>query len=327
MRLEIRRRAAAAGAAIATMLAGAVPVAEAAGARAGAVVSNAADVTFRIDGVDGSVRTPPAVFSVAEVLQVVATAATPVVTVPAVGGRAVLAFRLVNAGNGEEALRIELDPAASGGDFTPAPATPTFYLDSDGSGSLTAADVPYVPGANHPLLAPDAAALVFAVYDVPAGLPDAARARAGIVVRAVSGSGAPGTVFPGLGDGGVDAVAGPGGGRAAAQAEILVSGYAVAVVKAASVADGAGGTRPEPGARITYEIAVGVDGTGTARELVLRDPIPAATRFVPGSITLDGAPVADAVGFRPAGPPRIELPLGDVAAGTTRRVRFAVLID
>jgi uncharacterized repeat protein (TIGR01451 family) len=207
------------------------------------------------------------------------------------------------------------------------PAAPTFYLDTDGSGSLTAADAPYVPGSNDPRLAPDANALVFAVFDVPAGVPDAARGPVGVTARAVTGSGAVGAQFPGGGDGGVDAVAGLGGAQAAAQAEVIVSGYDVTVAKSALVADGSGGTRPEPGARITYEIAVSVTGTGTARALVVRDPIPASTRYVPGSLTLDGAAVADAIGFQPSDPARIELPLGDLAAGTTRRVRFAVLID
>jgi uncharacterized repeat protein (TIGR01451 family) len=327
MRLDNGRRTGVAGATLLLLIAGGVPAAFAAGTRAGTVVASAADVTFTIAGVDGSARTPEAVFSVAEVLQVATVATTPVVGVTAAPARGVVAFRIANVGNGDEAIRLALDPAASVGDFVPVPATPALYLDSDGSGSLTPADAPYVAGANDPLLAPDASTLVFAAFDVPADVPDGARAQVGVTVRAVTGSGAVGAQFPGAGDGGVDAVAGLGGGQAAAQAELTVSGYAIAVAKSALVADGSGGTRPEPGARILYEIAVSVTGTGTARELVVRDPIPASTRYVPGSLTLDDAAVADAIGFQPAGPARIELPLGDVAAGTTRRVRFAVLID
>lgn len=327
MKPSIGRRTGAVGATILMLTAGTLPAAQAAGTRAGTVVSNVAEVTFSIGGVDGAARTPAAAFSVAEVLQVVSTAATPVVGVPAAPARAVVAFRVVNTGNGDEAIRLALDPEASGGDFVPSPATPTFFLDTDGSGSLTPPDVPYVPGANEPRLAPDASTVVFALFDVPAGVPDAARAPVGVIARAATGSGSVGAQFPGAGDGGVDAVAGLGGAQSASRAELIVSGYDVAVAKSAVVADGSGGTRPEPGARITYEIAVSVTGTGTARALVVRDPIPASTRYVPGSLTLDGAAVPDAIGFQPSAPARIELPLGDLAAGTTRRVRFAVLID
>lgn len=326
MRPRIGRRTGPVGAAI-LMLAGGLPTADAAGTRAGTVVSNVADVTFTIDGVDGRVRTAPAVITVAEVLQVVAATITPAVTVPAAPGRAVVAIRVVNTGNGDEAMRLALDAAVPPGDFTPSPATPALFLDSDGSGSLGPADAPYVPGTNDPLLAPDAATIVFAAFDVPAGTADGAIARVGVTARAATGSGAVGAQFPGAGDGGVDAVAGLGGAQASAQADLLVSGYAIAVVKTAQVADAAGGTRPESGARIDYEIAVAVSGTGTARALVVTDPIPAATRYVPGTLTLDGAPIADASGFRPTAPARIELPLGDVVSGTTHRVRFAVTID
>jgi uncharacterized repeat protein (TIGR01451 family) len=327
MHCNLGRRIGAVAVTVLTLIVGAAPAVHAAGTRAGSVVSNVAEVTFSIGGVDGSVRTAAATFAVGEILQVVSTTVTPVVTVPAGPSRAVVAFRIANTGNGDEAVRVALDPTAPGGDFVPTPAAPTFYLDTDGSGSLTPADVPYVPGTNDPLLAPDATALLFAVFEVAAGIPDAARSRIGVTARAVTGSGAVGAQFPGAGDGGVDAVAGLGGAQSAAQADLIVSGYGLAVAKSALVADAGGGTRPEPGARIDYELAVSVTGTGTARAVVVRDPIPAATRYVPGSLTLDGVAVADAVGFQPTAPARIELPLGDLPAGTTRRVRFAVLID
>jgi uncharacterized repeat protein (TIGR01451 family) len=134
-------------------------------------------------------------------------------------------------------------------------------------------------------------------------------------------------VIAGAGDGGVDAVVGLAGPESTATADVVVSGYGIDVAKSARIGDGAAGARPEPGARITYELEVRVTGAGTARGLVVRDPIPTATTFVPGSLQLDGQPLADETGFRPTGPARIELPLGDVPAGSLRRVRFAVTID
>lgn len=320
------RRWFAAGAIAMLLLVGTAPAARAAGTRAGTVISNTADVSYSIGGQAGTSRTAPVILVVGEVLQVAVTAATPIVTVASAPARAVVAFRIVNTGNGDESFRLALDTAV-GGDFTPAAANPTFFFDSDGSGTLTAADAPYVPGVNEPRLAPDASALVFAAIDIPAGTVEGARARVRIDVRSVTGVAAAGTRFPAAGDGGVDAIAGLGGGQASATADLLVSAFAVAVVKSAQVTDSAGGPRAEPGARITYDVAITVSGTQTAPAVVFRDPIPASTTYLPGSLLLDGAAIADSAGFVTGMPGRIELPLGDLAPGTTRRVRFAVTID
>lgn len=319
------RRWFAAGA-IAMLLAGVALPAFGAGTRAGTVISNVADVSYAIGGQPGTSRTAPVILMVGEVLQVAAAPVTPIVTVVSAPARAAVAFRIANTGNGDEAFRLALDTAV-GGDFAPVAATPTFFFDTDGSGTLTAADVPYSPGVNDPRLAPDATVLVFALVDVPAGTPEGARARVRLDVRSVTGVGAAGTTFPAAGDGGVDAITGVGGGQATAGAEILVSAFQIVAVKTAQVADPSGGTRPEPGARITYEIAVTVSGSQTAPAVQFRDPLPVSTTYVPGSLTLDGVPIADATAFVLGMPSRIEFPLGDLAPGTTRRVRFAVTID
>jgi uncharacterized repeat protein (TIGR01451 family) len=319
------RRWFAAGA-FAMLLAGTTPVAWAAGTRAGTVISNVADVSYTLDGVPGTSRTAPVILVVGEVLQVSVAASAPITTVASAPARAVIAFRLVNTGNGSEAFRLALDTNV-GGDFTPVPAVPALYLDTDGSGTLTPADLPYVPGSNDPVLAPDGGALVFAVLDVPAGTPEGARARVRLDVRAVTGVGPAGTTFPAAGDGGVDAIAGAGGAQAAAPADVLVSAYQLAVVKSAAVLDATGGTRAEPGARVTYDVTIAVTGSQPAPSVTFRDPIPAFTTYVPGSLTLDGVAVPDATGFVPGVPSRIQVPLGDVAPGTTRRVQFAVTID
>jgi uncharacterized repeat protein (TIGR01451 family) len=189
-----------------------------------------------------------------------------------------------------------------------------------------------VPGVNDPALEPDASVLVFAVLDVPGAAAEGQRGRVQLVARSTTGVAASGTVFPGRGDGSGDAMLGTSGGEATVGAELLVSGWDVSVAKVARVADASGGARPEPGARIEYELTLDVAGTGTAANLVLSDPIPASTTYVAGSLVLDGVPQSDADDgdsgrYVAAGTPRIEFALGDVASGASHVARFAVTVN
>jgi uncharacterized repeat protein (TIGR01451 family) len=305
--------------------------APAAGTRAGTSIDNTAVVTFRLGGTDETVRAPAPRITVAEVVDLGGTAlAATTVVQPGATGRAV-AFRLANLGNGIETVRLELQTALAGDQFDPVAQSPALYLDTDGSLTLTAADLAYTPGVNDPALEPDATAVVFAVLDVPPAATESQRGRVQVVARSASGTAAPGTVYPGRGDGGGDALLGPSGGQATLAAELLVSGWDVAVAKTARVVDAAGGGRAEPGARIEYELTLTVNGSGTAANLVLTDPIPAATTFVAGSLVLDGTPQTDAADADAsryvAAASRVEFALGDVPAGTSRVARFAVTVN
>ncbi len=64
-------------------------------------------------------------------------------------------------------------------------------------------------------------------------------------------------------------------------------------MKSQSVLDPFGGSRPIPGAAITYQIVVTATGTGTALNAALRDAIPTDTAYVAGSLRLNGAPLTD----------------------------------
>ena len=113
-----------------------------------------------------------------------------------------------------------------------------------------------------------------------------------------------------------------------------VSGVSVTVAKTQAVVDDWSGTRPVPGARINYSIAVNATGSGTATNVVFIDNIPANTTYVPGSLALDGTPVTDAVGLPDDGDyvaaptARVRVPLGslDTAAGT-KTITFTVTIN
>jgi uncharacterized repeat protein (TIGR01451 family) len=99
---------------------------------------------------------------------------------------------------------------------------------------------------------------------------------------------------------------------------------------AAIVADTApaGGS---PGDTIQYTIGVVNGGSGPATGVNFNDAIPAHTAYVPGSTTLNGAPVADVGGAMPyvAGQAINSpgAPAGTIAPGATATITFRVLVD
>ena len=173
---------------------------------------------------------------------------------------------------------------------------------------------------------------VFLVNDIPGVVANGDIGRSQLTATSVTGSGTPGTVFAGLGDGGVDAVVGTTGGEASDTGEYLVSDVLISIVKAQAVADQFGGTEPIPGATLTYTITVEVQSAGTATASVVRDPIPTFTTFVPGSITLNGGALTDIAdadaGELEAGTPQVVVRLGDLTqADGVQTIVFQVTID
>lgn len=315
---------------LACVLLAASGTAGAVGTAAGTLIQTGADVTMRFATGPVTVHSNAPLLVVDQILEVGVTALTGLVPVQSGDAGRVAGFRLTNVGNGPEPLRLALATAVAGNGFDVLPHAPAIYLDSDKSGTYTPADVGYAPGTNDPVIPADGSLVVFVVFDVPAGLNDTARSHLDLSARALAGSGTPGTFFPGTGVGGVDALAGVTGGAGKAGIDVVISGFDVAVAKSATVVDAAGGSRPEPGARIDYDLAVQASGTSPAHALVVSDPIPVTTNYVAGSLTLDGVALTDAAdgdaGSFLTGPNRIEVSLGDLAPGLTRHIRFSVLI-
>ena len=272
------------------------------------------------------------VVTVAERIDVTTTLQSPQVLVsPNDTGRAIL-FTVTNIGNGTETFALAIDSAIAGDDFDPVPAVPAIYFDTDGSGDFNAGDQAYIPGTNDPVLAADASTSVFLVNDIPGVVANGDIGRSQLTATSVTGSGTPGTVFAGLGDGGVDAVVGTTGGEASDTGEYLVSDVLISFVKAQAVADQFGGTEPIPGATLTYTITVEVQSAGTATASVVRDPIPTFTTYLPGSITLNGGALTDIAdadaGEFEAGTPQIVVRLGDLTqADGVQTIVFQVTID
>jgi uncharacterized repeat protein (TIGR01451 family) len=274
-----------------------------------------------------------AVLLVDERIDLVVALQSPQLAVAAGETDRALLFSVTNTGNGNEAFSLAIDNVIAGDDFDPVAAVPAIYFDTNASGDFNTGDQPYTPGVNDPLLAADASVDVFLVNDMPASVTNGDLGRTELTASATTGTGQPGSVFAGAGDGGVNAVVGMTGAEAAVTGEYLVSDVQITVVKTQQVVDPLGGSSPLPGATITYTLAVDVVGTGLATASVLTDPVPAYTTYVPGSLRLNGAALtdvadADSGEFDTSGAPAVVVRLGDLTlADGTQSVAFQVSID
>lgn len=313
---------------VATALGGALFAlpAAATGVPAGALIENTARATYTADAVTQSVDSNTVTLRVDEVLDV-ATASQESGSVAA-STSAVLRFKVTNTGNGPEAFTLTANPAVTGNDFN---GTVTgLAIDVNGNGVYDAGvDTALTNGANSPVLPADGPLDVLVLVTIPGSAAANATSRVELTASAVTGTGAPGTLFAGAGAGGGDAVVGGSTASATAQAVLVVNRTAVSLVKSATIADPFGGARPVPSATITYSITANVTGSGTAAGLSVTDAIPAGTTYLPGTLTLEGGALTDAADADAgeASASGVAVRLGDVAAGGVRTVTFKVRIN
>lgn len=328
-RLPIRRQA------VIALIAVLLPVAgQAAGTIAGTDITNTAEASYEIGGTPVTQSSNTVTISVDEIIDATLVLQSPRVVVATPESNAVLLFSLTNTGNGPETFSLTVANNDAGDDFDPIAAATGIFFDTDGSGDLSVGDEAYVPGTNDPLLAADASVAILVVNDIPPGLTNGDIGRSILTATAATGSGAPGTVYPGAGTNGVNAVVGTSGASVSATGEYIVSDVRVAIAKSALVTDPFGGSEPVPGATITYSITVEVTGTGTAIALIVDDAIPADTSYTLNSITFNGVALSDAAdgdaGFydATAGNERVVVQIGDLnAASGLQTVVFSVTID
>ena len=303
------------------------------GTPVGTIIENTATVNFDLAGSPVSLQSNTTTITVVERVDVVVTPQGPQVVVSPNDTNRALLFSVTNTGNGTESFALAIESVLPGDDFDPVPAASPIYFDTDGSGDFNVGDQAYVPGTNDPVLAADESVDVFLVNDIPAGVANSNIGFSQLTATSQTGTGAAGTEFAGLGDGGVDAIIGATGGEDSDTGEYLVSDVLISVAKTQSVSDPFGGSEAVPGARITYTITVEVMSTGTATASVLRDPIPTYSTYVPNSITLNAAVVSDAIDadageFDTAGAPTVVVRLGDLTQGDgVQTVTFEVTID
>ena len=304
--------------------------AAATGTGAGTKINNTATATYALpSGGTASVDSNTVSLTVDELLDVsvIWSDGGDVTVLPGTTSQ-VLTYTITNNGNGSEAFALTARNSLTGDDFDPTAYV--IYLDTNGDGNYDPGiDQAYVTGSNDPLLAADGAATIFIVSSIPAGQADADRAGIDLIASAVTGTGAPGTNFPGAGTGGAIAVVGATGADGEAAGYYVVSAATVAFVKSAVVVDPFGGSSAVPGSIITYTLVATVGGSGNLSSLAIADAIPAGSTYKPGSLTLQGATLTD-----PADPDAgeytgtgIAVRLGTVAAGQARTVTFKVTVS
>jgi uncharacterized repeat protein (TIGR01451 family) len=323
------------GAALAAVLGALVPMmrAQATGTAAGTTISNTAHVSYTVGSATVTTSSNASSINVAEILDAVMTIGNASVSVAPSATQQELVFTVTNTGNGSEAFVLTGLSTLAGDNFDPSPAATFIYFDSDNSGDLSPADVAYVAGSNDPVLAADASVRVMLVNDIPNGVTDGQRGRSQLTAAARTGVGTAGTTFAGQGDGGVDAVVGTTGADAQLFGEYLVAGLQLTALKSQSVQDQFGGSRPVPGARISYQIVVTANGSGTALAAAFSDLIPATTTYVVGSLKLNNAVLtdnadADAGLFVSAPAPEVRITLGNLTqAAGPQTIQFAVTIN
>ncbi len=301
----------------------------AAGTLAGTDINNTATATYDGPGGPVTVDTNQVTIKVDELLDVTVARTSPgdVPTTPGATGN-VLIYRITNTGNGSEAYSLTTDVNKSGDDFNPT--LNQIVIDTNNNGVYDAGvDTVYVAGSNDPVLAPDQGQTIFVLTNTPSTVVNGNRAEIGLTATARTGTGAPGTTFAGLGTGGSDAVVGTTRATSEATGFLAVQAAAVALVKSATILDPFGGSRPVPGAVITYSLVATISGAGSINNLVITDPIPAGTAYSGGTMTLDTVALTDAADADSGNfnGTRISVGTGNVPAGQTRTVTFKVTIQ
>jgi len=327
--------------------------AHAVGTIAGREINNSAQANYAIGGIPQSeVDSNTVQVYVDELLDVVVVnddGAPVTVSTPGVGAE--LQFTITNTGNGSESFRLLAEHTIVGDDFDPG--LTQLYLESNAIPGLQTGgggDTVYIAGNNDPLLAADAALIVYAVNSIPAGLnPDD---QGFVELRAISitvfnqagtddpndpGFPAVGTQYAGVGDldengvANVNAVVGTSHNLALLllrdRGIYDVSAALVTLVKSVvSVLDPFGGTSVIPGSVVRYQIVASVTGTGTVEGLLITDALPAELEYVASSLVVAPAlPAGEEADddFLPAGPDNtgfsapntVTISLGDVVAG------------
>lgn len=301
------------------------------GTSAGTPIINTATVSYTL----GSNPTPytnsaTETFNVLEVIDVVVSwqdAANVAVNSPHTN--AVLTFAVTNTGNGSEDIQLLTNDALVGDDFDPA--FQDIYLESNGTLGWQFDDTLYLGGAVP--FAADASVTVYVRSNIPGSLSDTQTGDLQLTAQAMTAgaAGSPvGTLLPGLGAGGVDAVVGTTNADGAVAGTYEVSAAAVALTKSVvQIVDPYGGSRPYTSAQVTYRIVVNVTGFGLAQGLVITDVIPADMTYVNNSMVLDGVPLTDGADADSGefSANTVTVNLGDTVAPATHTIEFDTTIN
>lgn len=301
--------------------------ASAAGTPAGTPIENTATASYDDGGSTVTVDSNTVSLIVDELLDIAVTWADPGdVTAAPDEDDVVLAFTVTNGGNGPEPVVLTIDHNRAGDDFDPDAVT--LFVDTDGNGVYDAGTDTLYNAGSPPVLAADESITAFILGDMPSAA-DGERSEVLLTGTAATGSGAPGTVFAGQGEGGGDAVVGSTGASDDDSGFYAIVDADLDLTKSATVVDPFGGATQVPGAVVTYRLVAEATGSGSLANVTITDSIPADTTYVDDSITLDGTALTDATDAD-AGAydgSAISVALGTIAGGSSNIIEFQVVID
>jgi uncharacterized repeat protein (TIGR01451 family) len=298
------------------------------GTPAGTLIQNTATVSFTVGA---NVTTLQSTTNTVKVDQLIGVAVTPLFSTPvAVGGTStILAYQVTNTGNGTDSFDLTAAPNVAGNGFNTV--LQAVVVDSNGNAVYDpGVDATIANAAAGPAMAPDATLRVFVIVAPPASASDTQTSQVRLTASSITGTGKPGTLFAGKGNGGVDAVVGLSGGMANALEALVANLAQVTLTKSATIADPFGGVSPVAGAVVTYSIVAHATGSGSATGLVITDAFPAGTTYRAGTVTLNGASLTDAADGDAAtvSSTGIAVSLGNVAGGSAdKTVTFQVKIN
>lgn len=214
-----------------------------------------------------------------------------------------MSFRVTNTGNAAQRYALQTVSRATN---TWTMNNVRIYRDNNSDGSWDAGDTLYVDAGTFGDLASDASFTVMIVADTPAAVVNGQTAVYDLVATSVdAGTLTVSVQTAGPNTAGVDSVfidsAGSAvgdvardGKHSAAGTYTVATASAVNMNKAVLILDQWGGNLPIPGATLRYTITVTVAGIGTAQNVVVGDPLPANTTFIPGTLRLNAALLTDA---------------------------------
>lgn len=296
--------------------------ARAVGTAAGTIIGNYATVNYKMEGKALSQQSNISSLRVDDKVSFTLSAADATNVTITPGGKAYMTYILSNSGNGSH--DFTLNPSVSGTpEFTPA-AGPVFFADA---GATTPLPVDPNTG-NLPFIAtlpPDTSRTVYMQIIAPTLLSDGQTVKYLVTAEAyqpanlaivnppvksstqastdatVNKNKNPMAQYVILADGHGNGGDADRDGRYAVIANdgngfpigFRARTATVAVVKAVTVADRTGGSQPYPGATLHYTLTVSATGSGTAIGVVITDPIPANTTYIPGTLKLNDTPLSD----------------------------------
>mgnify|MGYP001794268970 CR=1 FL=1 len=302
--------------------------ASAGGISAGTLIENTATATYEDGGTSRTVTSNTVTVRVDELLDVTVTSLNsgPISAAP---GELVLTYEVTNQGNGPEAFELVANPTIGGNEFEVT--VESLAIDSNGNGVYDpGVDAILASPETTPDLAADETVTVFVIVTVPDTVADEEVSDVELTASAVTGNGAPGTIFAGQGEGGGDAIAGTTTASGVAVGTLVGRVTTLDLAKSVDLLDPFGGESAVPGTLATFTLTASVVGSGTIDDLTITDAIPDGTTYAAGSLLLDAAPLTDASGDdagEASDTDGISVDLGTVSGGATHTITFDVTID